>query len=153
MNLKLWSGTNSRKETTHRLHVNTVRDKFVSGVGNVRSCQTWFVKFRSGEFCLKEDPRSRRPSMVDNDILSMLESNRHLPTKKIAKDFGTQSTAEWHIKHPGFRRISRYEKTFAPSYLLFYTFGISNGLSGTVRHLDYKLKVKKQHIILHFYLN
>jgi len=32
-----------------------------------RQCQNWFTKFHSGDFSLKDEPRSGRPSEVDND--------------------------------------------------------------------------------------
>lgn len=79
-------------------------DTLGSEVVNVRTCQRWFVKFRSGDFSLTEDPRSGRPSKVDNDILrSMLESIPQLTTREIGKKFRiNHSTAARHIKHLGF---------------------------------------------------
>ena len=31
-------------------------------------CQNWFARFRSGEFILKDAPRSERPTQVDDKI-------------------------------------------------------------------------------------
>ncbi|GFU31087.1 HTH_48 domain-containing protein [Trichonephila clavipes] len=43
---------------------------------NVRTCQRWFSKFRSGDLSLQESDQSGRPSKIDNDVLrSMLENN------------------------------------------------------------------------------
>ena len=32
-----------------------------------RQCQNWFARFRSGDFHLKNAPRSGRPTQVDDD--------------------------------------------------------------------------------------
>ena len=79
-------------------------DTFGSKVVNVRTCQKWFAKFRSGDLTLKEDSRSGRPSKFYNDILrSMLESNSHLMSREVAKELGIHhSTAQEHITNLGF---------------------------------------------------
>ena len=42
-----------------------------------RQCQNWFARFRSGDFNLKDAPRSGRPTEVDDDkIKGMIENNR-----------------------------------------------------------------------------
>ncbi|GFV27525.1 histone-lysine N-methyltransferase SETMAR [Trichonephila clavipes] len=93
---------NSKKETTHRLHV-----KFMCGIWKryckcvcVRTCQRWFSKFRPGDLSLQESDRSGRPSKIDNDVLrSMLENNPYL----ITEEFGIQHTTVGdHIKSIGF---------------------------------------------------
>ena len=39
----------------------------------------WFSKFRSGNFSLKNEPRSGRPSNVDeDDIKAFIELDRHI---------------------------------------------------------------------------
>ncbi|EFN76009.1 Histone-lysine N-methyltransferase SETMAR, partial [Harpegnathos saltator] len=60
----------------------------VYGVGCIteRTCQNWFKKFRSGDFSLKDDQRSGRPSEVDEDKMkAIIESNRHITVREIAK--------------------------------------------------------------------
>ena len=45
-----------------------------------------FKKFRSGDFSLKVDHCSGRPSEIDDDIIEeIIESNRHTTVRKIAK--------------------------------------------------------------------
>ena len=47
-----------------------------------RQCQNWFARLRSGDFDLKDAPRSGRPNEVDeNKIKAMIESNRHSMTR------------------------------------------------------------------------
>ena len=44
-------------------------------------CQNWFSGFRSGDFHLKDAPRSGRPTEVDNDkIKAMIENHRRSMT-------------------------------------------------------------------------
>ena len=41
-----------------------------------RQCRNWFDKFRSGDFSLKNEPRSGRPNEVDDDqIKAIIESS------------------------------------------------------------------------------
>ena len=47
-------------------------------------CQNWFARFRSGDFHLKDTPRSGRPTKVDDDkIKAMIENNRRSTTREI----------------------------------------------------------------------
>lgn len=68
-----------------------------------RTCQNWFKKFRSGDFSLKDDQRSGRPTEADNDEIKMLiESNRHITVREIAEKCQvSHTTIENHIKHLG----------------------------------------------------
>ena len=51
-----------------------------------RTCQNLFKKFRLGDFSLKDDQRSGRPSEVDEDIMeAIIELNRHITVREIAK--------------------------------------------------------------------
>lgn len=77
---------------------------FGIGVLNVRTCQRWFKKFRSGDLSLEEDARSGRPSKIDNDVLEfMLDNNPHLSTRQIGQELGISHTvAGEHIKALGF---------------------------------------------------
>ncbi|GFU73766.1 histone-lysine N-methyltransferase SETMAR [Trichonephila clavipes] len=66
---------------------------FEKDIVNVRTCQRWFSKFRSGDLSLRESDRSGRPSKIDNDVLrSMLENNPHLTSQEIAEEFGIHHT-------------------------------------------------------------
>ncbi|GFV88293.1 histone-lysine N-methyltransferase SETMAR [Trichonephila clavipes] len=77
---------------------------FGKDIVNVRICQRWFSKFRSGDLSLQERDRSGRPSKIDNDVLrSMLENNPHLTSQEIAEEFGNPDTTVGdHIKSLGF---------------------------------------------------
>ena len=47
-----------------------------------RQCQNWFARFRSGDFYLKDAPRSGHPTEVDDDkIKAMIENNRRNPSR------------------------------------------------------------------------
>ncbi|GFY08173.1 histone-lysine N-methyltransferase SETMAR [Trichonephila clavipes] len=66
---------------------------FGKDIVNVRTCQRWFSKFRSGELSLQENDRSGRPSKIDNDVLRfMLENNPHLTSQEISEEFGIHHT-------------------------------------------------------------
>ncbi|GFT25711.1 histone-lysine N-methyltransferase SETMAR [Trichonephila clavipes] len=77
---------------------------FGEDIVNVRTCQRWLSKFRSGDPSLQDSDRSGRPSKIDNDVLrSMLENNPHLTSQEIAEEFDIQhTTVEDHIKSLGF---------------------------------------------------
>ena len=49
-------------------------------------CQNWFAHFRSGDFDLKDAPRSGCPTEIDDDkIKAMIENNLHSTTREIAE--------------------------------------------------------------------
>ena len=51
-----------------------------------RQFQNRFARFRTGDFDLKDAPRSRPPTDVDDDkIKAMLENNRRSTTREIAE--------------------------------------------------------------------
>ena len=42
-----------------------------------RQCQNWFARYRSGDFDLKDAPRSGRPTEVDDEKIKVkIENNR-----------------------------------------------------------------------------
>ena len=67
-------------------------------------CQNWFARFRSGDFDLKDAPRSGRPTEVDDDkIRAMIENNRHSTTLQIAQKLNISHTCvERHLKQLGY---------------------------------------------------
>ena len=71
-----------------------------------RQCQNWFARFRSGDFDLKDAPRSGRPTEVDDDkIKAMIENNRHSTTQEIAEAEKlniSHSCLERHLKQLGY---------------------------------------------------
>ncbi len=40
----------------------------------IRTCQNWFVRFKTGDFDLDDKKRSRRPVEVDVELLSTMSS-------------------------------------------------------------------------------
>uniref|UniRef100_A0AAF5DET3 Mos1 transposase HTH domain-containing protein n=1 Tax=Strongyloides stercoralis TaxID=6248 RepID=A0AAF5DET3_STRER len=68
---------------------------------NVRKCQRWFVKFRSGDFDLSDASRSGRPITVDNDILqAIVEANPYQTIKELSVKLNSPwSTIQEHMKH------------------------------------------------------
>ncbi|XP_078051651.1 histone-lysine N-methyltransferase SETMAR, partial [Augochlora pura] len=66
---------------------------FGKDIVNVRTCQRWFSKFRSGDPSLQESDRSERSSKIGNDVLqSMLENNPQLTSREIVEEFGIHHT-------------------------------------------------------------
>ena len=66
--------------------------------------QNWFARFRSGDFDLKDAPRSGRPTEVDDDkIKAMIINNRHSKTREIAEKLNISHTCvERHLKQLGY---------------------------------------------------
>ena len=69
-----------------------------------RQCQNWFARFRSGDFDLKDAPRSGRPTKIDEDKLkAMIENNRRCTTREIAEKLNISHTCvERHLKQLGY---------------------------------------------------
>ena len=68
-----------------------------------RMCQNLFTKFRSGDFSLKDDQCSGRPSEVDDDIMKdIIESNRQITLREIVKQLNvSHTTIENHVRRLG----------------------------------------------------
>ena len=67
-------------------------------------CQNWFARFCSGDFHLKDAPRSGRPTEVDDDkIKAMKENNRRSTIEEIAEKLKISHTfVERHLKQLGY---------------------------------------------------
>ncbi|GFV49821.1 histone-lysine N-methyltransferase SETMAR [Trichonephila clavipes] len=49
-----------------------------------RTCRRWFVKLHSGDFSLKDDPRSGKPSDVNDEVQrSMTRTNSTLTSTEV----------------------------------------------------------------------
>ncbi|XP_029654275.1 histone-lysine N-methyltransferase SETMAR-like, partial [Octopus sinensis] len=68
----------------------------------------WFAKFEAGEFSLKDDGRSGRPSTLDEDVLKAnFEESSNITTRELAEELEVSiSTAQEHLGKLGC--ISRY---------------------------------------------
>ncbi|EZA53745.1 Histone-lysine N-methyltransferase SETMAR, partial [Ooceraea biroi] len=70
----------------------------------LRQCQNWVTKFQSGDFNVKDAPRSGRPIEIDDDkIKALIDSNRRLTTREIAENLNiSKSSVENHSKRLGY---------------------------------------------------
>ena len=73
----------------------------------VRKCQSWFSKFRNGDFSLQDVPRSGRPSTTDNDVLkAIVDLEPTLTIDEISKKIGASwSCVQEHLALIG--KVSR----------------------------------------------
>lgn len=71
---------------------------------NVRTVQRWFAKFKNGEFSLEDEPRSGRPTKIDNEELRReLEQNPYSTSVTLGQMFNvSHSTILEHIHSLGF---------------------------------------------------
>ena len=69
-----------------------------------RQYMNWFARFRSGDFDLKDAPRSGCPTEVDDDKRkAMIENNRRSTTRKIAEKLNIlHKCVERHLKQLGY---------------------------------------------------
>ena len=69
-----------------------------------RQCQNWFARFRSGDFDLKDAPRSGHTTVVDDDkIKAMIENKPRSTTREIAENLNISHTCvERHLKRLGY---------------------------------------------------
>ncbi|EZA61532.1 Histone-lysine N-methyltransferase SETMAR [Ooceraea biroi] len=100
-----------------------LRDVYGEDALKLRQCQNSFTKFRSGDFNVKDAPRSGRPIEIDDDkIKALIDSNRRLTTREIAENLNiSKSSVENHLKRLGYINtgIGPTEWTYpstAPSY-------------------------------------
>ena len=64
-----------------------------------RTCEILFKSFRFGDFPLKDDQRSGRPSEVDDYIKKVIiESNRHINVRETSKQLNVSHTFENHLE-------------------------------------------------------
>lgn len=70
----------------------------------VRTYQKWLVKIRSCKFSLQDEPKSRKPSNVnDEDLRCMIQTNLTLTSMYVNFKHGIyQTSALDHIKRFGF---------------------------------------------------
>ncbi|XP_047365378.1 histone-lysine N-methyltransferase SETMAR-like [Vespa velutina] len=70
---------------------------------NLRQCQNWFAKFRSGNFDVEDAPRSGKPVTANKDtITALVDANRQIITLEIGEKLNlSNSTIYDHLKGLG----------------------------------------------------
>ncbi|XP_045448204.1 histone-lysine N-methyltransferase SETMAR-like [Melitaea cinxia] len=83
---------------------------FGEGTANERTVRFWFKRFCDGNFDLKNEPRGRPPTQVNNNELKeMVEADPSQTTQKLAAWFNvTLPTILTHLRQ--INKIKKYEK-------------------------------------------
>ena len=81
-----------------------VNGVYGQGAVDVRKCQRWFQRFRSGDNSLSDKPREERPVQLDNDaLLAAVESNPMQNVEELARELSvTHSTVHRHLQDLGY---------------------------------------------------
>ena len=100
----VWCFFTTKKAKTQHKHA----EKFVYGADAVSELRTqeWFVRFCSGNFDVKDRPRSGRPVTEKIDeILQLVEQDRHVSCQKIANALRINHVTIWnHLKKIGYAK-------------------------------------------------
>lgn len=99
----------------------------------MRTVQKWFEKFRSGDTNLQDEPRTRRPKKLDDDILRALVSNElPLAMRKIRDKLSVSHiTIKNHLIKLGFvydwcrwipGELSEYNNGISNFYCFFFVY-------------------------------
>lgn len=98
--------SNTSAVDAHRLICEAFGDDAVSRA----TCFNWFKRFSSGDYRLKDNQRSGRPSEIDEDLLlHVIEENPNLTTRDLAKQFNcAHGTIEQHLHNLG--KVSKLGK-------------------------------------------
>ncbi|XP_020289890.1 histone-lysine N-methyltransferase SETMAR-like [Pseudomyrmex gracilis] len=84
--------------------VKNICDVFGENAVSIPTCERWFAKFKRGDFNLEDQPRSGRPSGIDDDIVrNLVDANSRISTQEIADRLNVdRSTAFRHLKKLGY---------------------------------------------------
>ena len=74
----------------------SIRSAYEESNIDVRTCQNWFARFRSGNFDLNDKDRSGRPAEADDEELQeILEEDPRKSTRELAKKLAVSHTTVW----------------------------------------------------------
>ena len=81
-----------------------IQDVYLDRAPALRTVKKWFGRFRNGDFNMDDQPRSGRPSAIDDDIVSALvENNPRITTEEIAERMNIDNSSAFrHLKKLGF---------------------------------------------------
>jgi len=70
---------------------------------SVRNCRRWFLKFKEGNFDLTDEPRSGRPSLLDDELLkAAVEEDPRQTIRTLSQRLDAPwSTVQEHLKKIG----------------------------------------------------
>ena len=92
---------NMKKSTTesHRILVEVYGDHALAE----RTCQKWFARFKSGDFCLEDQERTGQPKKFeDAELAALLDQDSCQTQEDLAKSLGVeQSTVSRRLKAMG----------------------------------------------------
>ena len=80
----------SAAETVRKINQAFGNDSF-----NERTVRRLFAKFRSGDFYLEDEPRSGRPTVIqDEDLRTLVETDPSQTVREMAEELGVSSHAK-----------------------------------------------------------
>ncbi|XP_077291831.1 histone-lysine N-methyltransferase SETMAR-like [Arctopsyche grandis] len=86
-----------------------IQEVYLDHAPALRTVKKWFCKFRNGDFNMEDQPRSGRPSVIDDDIVSdLVKNNPRITTKEIAEKMNVNNSS-------AFRRLKKLGFTFEQS--------------------------------------
>ena len=70
------------------------------------AARKWFARFRTGNFNVKDEPRSGRPITEKSDeIMEKVECDKHVSTVEIARELGIDhKTVLNHLHKAGYKK-------------------------------------------------
>ena len=83
-----------------------VNSVYGSDTVTANHAQFWFRRFRSGNFDVKDVPRTGRPSVENVDkIMDIVASDRHVSSVSIAKELNIAQKTVWnHLHKAGYKK-------------------------------------------------